>query len=85
MGHPLIMLPFLVDQGLNARVMEDKQVGVEVPRDEHDGSYTKESIAGTVKLIMVESNGEIYKRKAKELSRTFADKELHMKYLENSI
>lgn len=85
MGHPLIMLPFLVDQGLNARVMEDKKVGVEVPRDEHDGSYTKESIAGTVKLIMVESDGEIYKTKAKEYSRIFADKEIHRKYLENSI
>lgn len=85
LGHPLIMLPFLVDQGLNARVMEDIKVGVEVPRDEEDGSYTKESLADTVKLIMVESDGEIYRTKAKEISRIFADKELHKKYLESAI
>ncbi|KAD7478526.1 hypothetical protein E3N88_01662 [Mikania micrantha] len=42
-GHPLIMLPFLVDQGLNARAMVDKQVGIEVPRNEEDGSFTKAS------------------------------------------
>ncbi|KAI5669743.1 hypothetical protein M9H77_19596 [Catharanthus roseus] len=85
LGHPLIMLPFLVDQGLNARVLVDKKVGLEVPRDELNGSYSSNSVAETVKLIMVEDEGKIYKEKAKEMSRIFADRELHQKYLENSI
>nr|CAD1818483.1 unnamed protein product [Ananas comosus var. bracteatus] len=41
-GHPLIMLPLIADQGLIARVMAEKKVGVEVPRDEQDGSFTRE-------------------------------------------
>ncbi|KAG5574699.1 hypothetical protein H5410_054833 [Solanum commersonii] len=32
-GHPLIMLPFLVDQGLNARILEDKGVGIGITRE----------------------------------------------------
>ncbi|KAK3126641.1 hypothetical protein QOZ80_7AG0559850 [Eleusine coracana subsp. coracana] len=31
-GHPLVMLPFIVDQGLIARAMAERGVGVEVPR-----------------------------------------------------
>ncbi|KAI5324883.1 hypothetical protein L3X38_033956 [Prunus dulcis] len=39
-GRPLIMLPFLYDQGLIARIW-DKKIGIEVPRNEEDGSFTK--------------------------------------------
>lgn len=35
------MLPFLVDQDLNARILEDNEIGIEVPRTEEDGSYTR--------------------------------------------
>ncbi|XP_059307391.1 UDP-glycosyltransferase 91D2-like [Lycium ferocissimum] len=84
-GHPLIMLPFLVDQGLNARILEDKGAGVEVPRNENDGSYTCDSVANSVKLVMVENDGKIIREKAKELSSIFGNKDLHDKYIENLI
>ncbi|CAN4114821.1 unnamed protein product [Withania somnifera] len=84
-GHPLIMLPFLVDQGLNARIVEDKGAGVEVPRNEEDGSYTSDAVANSVKLVMVENEGELIREKAKEMSSIFADKQLHDKYIENLI
>ncbi|XP_055816492.1 UDP-glycosyltransferase 91D2-like [Solanum dulcamara] len=84
-GHPLIMLPFLVDQGLNARILEDKGVGVEVPRNEEDGSYTSDSVANSVKLIMVESDGKLIREKAKEMTSIFGDKDLHDNYIENLI
>ncbi|XP_059307392.1 putative UDP-rhamnose:rhamnosyltransferase 1 [Lycium ferocissimum] len=84
-GHPLIMLPFLVDQGLNARILEDKGVGVEVPRNEEDGSFTGDSVAKAVKLIMMENDGKIIREKAKELSSMFGNKDLHDKYIENLI
>ena len=32
------MLLYYLDQGLNARILEEKKVGVEVPRNEQDGS-----------------------------------------------
>ncbi|XP_022880689.1 putative UDP-rhamnose:rhamnosyltransferase 1 [Olea europaea var. sylvestris] len=40
-GLPLIALPFLVDQGLNARVIADRHVGIEIPKNDEDGTYTK--------------------------------------------
>ncbi|KAH0775592.1 hypothetical protein KY290_007003 [Solanum tuberosum] len=81
-GHPLIMLPFLVDQGLNARILEDKGVGIDVPRHEEDGSYTSDSVANSVKLVMVGNDGKIIREKAKEMSSIFNNKELHDKYIE---
>ncbi|MFS8009990.1 putative soyasaponin III rhamnosyltransferase [Helianthus anomalus] len=48
-SHPLVMLPFVVEQGLNARILVDKQVGIEIPRNEEDGSFTKESVARSVR------------------------------------
>nr|XP_016489217.1 PREDICTED: UDP-glycosyltransferase 91D1-like [Nicotiana tabacum] len=84
-GHPLIMLPFLVDQGLNARILEDKGVGVEIPRNEEDGSYTSDSVANSVNLVMVENGGKIIREKAKEMISIFGNKNLHDKYIENLI
>ncbi|CAI9111430.1 OLC1v1011651C1 [Oldenlandia corymbosa var. corymbosa] len=80
-GHPLVMLPFVTDQGMNARVIEDKQAGMEVPRNEQDGSYTSNSVAETVKLVMVEDEGKKFKEKAKELGKIFGNRELHDAYL----
>ncbi|WMV53261.1 hypothetical protein MTR67_046646 [Solanum verrucosum] len=84
-GHPLIMLPFLVDQGLNARILEDKGVGVEVPRNEENGSYTSNSVANSVKLVMVGNDGKLIREKAKEMRAIFGNKELHDRYIENLI
>ncbi|KAJ0703763.1 putative soyasaponin III rhamnosyltransferase [Helianthus annuus] len=84
-GHPLIMLPFLVDQGLNARILVDKQVGVEVPRNEEDGSFVKESVAVSVRSVVVDNKGKIYRANAMELSQTFGDSELAKKYVDHFI
>uniref|UniRef100_A0A0E0JQ36 Uncharacterized protein n=1 Tax=Oryza punctata TaxID=4537 RepID=A0A0E0JQ36_ORYPU len=34
-GHPLVMLPFIIDQGLISRVMVNKGLGVEVARGDN--------------------------------------------------
>ncbi|XAR73503.1 Soyasaponin III rhamnosyltransferase [Bertholletia excelsa] len=83
-GLPLIMLPFLIDQGLNARVLEEKQVGVEVPRDE-EGNYSRHSVAESVKRVMVDGGGGIYRDKAKEMSAVFGDKVVQGRYLDHLI
>ncbi|KAI3794442.1 hypothetical protein L1987_37074 [Smallanthus sonchifolius] len=80
-GHPLIMLPFLVDQGLNARALVEKQVGIEVPRNEEDGSFTRESIARSVRSVVVDDEGKIYKANAMELSHIFGNRKLLDKYI----
>ncbi|XP_059643046.1 putative UDP-rhamnose:rhamnosyltransferase 1 [Cornus florida] len=81
-GLPLIMLPFVVDQGLNARVFEDKKVGIEIPRDERDGSFTRNSVAESVRLVMVDGEGTIYRDNAWEMKKIFGDKEGQDRYIE---
>ncbi|KAI3798683.1 hypothetical protein L1987_33961 [Smallanthus sonchifolius] len=84
-GHPLIMLPFLVDQGLNARALVDKQVGIEVPRNEEDGSFTRKSVARSLSSVIVNDEGKIYKANAMELSHIFGNTKLQKKYIADFI
>ncbi|KAI3747562.1 hypothetical protein L6452_10057 [Arctium lappa] len=85
LGQPLIMLPFLVDQGLNARALVEKQVGMEVPRNEEDGLFSKEWVANSVRLVVAEDEGKMYKAKAMELSRIFGDTKLQKKYTDDFV
>ncbi|KAM5577085.1 hypothetical protein ABKV19_007764 [Rosa sericea] len=80
-GHPLMMFPFLYDQGLNARLW-DKKVGIEVPRDEQSGSFTRDSVAKSLKLVMVDEDGKAYRDGAKEFRATFRDRELQDRYMD---
>ncbi|KAL0343012.1 UNVERIFIED_CONTAM: putative UDP-rhamnose:rhamnosyltransferase 1 [Sesamum angustifolium] len=84
-GHPLITLPFLVDQGLNSRVVVENQLGREIPRNEQDGSYTRNSVADSVKLVMLDQEGRKFRERAHEMSKVFSDTELHSRYINNAI
>jgi hypothetical protein len=48
------MLPIFGDQWPNARAMEGRKVGVQVARDEDDGSFDRHGIAGAVRAVMLE-------------------------------
>ncbi|KAK1322911.1 UDP-glycosyltransferase 91A1 [Acorus calamus] len=76
-GRVLALLPLMFDQGLNARFISERQAGVEVPRNEEDGSFTGEDIAATLRLVMVEKEGEEFRTAAEEMGRLFGDAELH--------
>ncbi|KAL0379021.1 UNVERIFIED_CONTAM: Soyasaponin III rhamnosyltransferase [Sesamum radiatum] len=84
-GHPLITLPFVVDQGLNSRVVVENQLGREIPRNEEDGSYTRNSVAESVKLVMLEEEGRKLRERAQEMRKVFSDAELHSRYINNAI
>ncbi|KAK6150334.1 hypothetical protein DH2020_015266 [Rehmannia glutinosa] len=84
-GYPLITLPFLVDQGLNSRVIVEKQLGVEIPRNEEDGSYTRNSVADSVKLVMLENDGKKFRERAKDVATIFGDTALHSRYIDNFV
>ncbi|KAL3527561.1 hypothetical protein ACH5RR_012217 [Cinchona calisaya] len=84
-GRPLVMLPFQVDQGLNARALEEKMVGIEVPRNEEDGSLSSNSVAESVSLIMTDSKGQVYRDQAKEIKGIFGDWDLQEKYKDNMV
>ncbi|KAL7104287.1 hypothetical protein ACP275_08G234500 [Erythranthe tilingii] len=85
LGLPLLTLPFLVDQGLNSRVVAEKGVGVEIPRNEEDGSYTRDSVADSVKLVMLENEGKRFSERAKEMAEIFGDVDLHGRYMDKFI
>ncbi|KAM7505309.1 hypothetical protein LguiB_004213 [Lonicera macranthoides] len=84
-GQPLIMLTFFVDHGLNARFFAEKEVGIEVPRNEEDGSFTRDSVAESVRMVMLEDKGTSYREKAREMSGIFGDKDLQDRYADNLI
>ncbi|KAI3980176.1 hypothetical protein MKX01_033317 [Papaver californicum] len=52
-GCPLILLPMVNDQPLNARTRVWKEMGLEIERNEEDGSFTRESVAKKLKDVFV--------------------------------
>ncbi|EMS63499.1 UDP-glycosyltransferase 91C1 [Triticum urartu] len=58
-GHPLVMLPIFGDQGPNARQMEAKKAGLQVARDESDGSFDRHGIASAVRDVMVDGEARM--------------------------
>ncbi|KAJ6720640.1 COPPER TRANSPORT PROTEIN ATOX1-RELATED [Salix viminalis] len=71
------MLPYAIDQGLIARVFEEKKVGIEVPRDEEDGSFTRNSVAESLRLVIDDKEGSAYRENAKQQMMTlFGDQNI---------
>ncbi|CAL4960292.1 unnamed protein product [Urochloa decumbens] len=75
-GVRLALLPLNFDQGLNSRLLVEKKIGVEVERDEDDGSFAPEDIAAALRRVMVEDEGEEFGTKVKELSEVFGNDEV---------
>ncbi|XP_059624119.1 UDP-glycosyltransferase 91A1-like [Cornus florida] len=82
-GRALILLTFLAEQGLNARVLEEKKMGYSIPRDERNGWFTRNSVAESLRLVMVEEEGKIYRDKVKEMQGIFGDRDIQDKYVDN--
>ncbi|XP_073134279.1 UDP-glycosyltransferase 91D1-like [Henckelia pumila] len=86
LGVPLILLPIMADQWLNARVLDEKEMGLEVVRNEEDGSITRESVAQAVTRVMVEEEGNKFRDKAKEaMAHAFGDTAIHDRYVQHFI
>ncbi|CAN6317546.1 unnamed protein product [Urochloa humidicola] len=80
------MLPFFGDQGPNARLMERKKVGLQVPRDEDDGSFDRHGIASAVRAVMVdEETRAVYVANALKVQEIVANKELHERYIDEFV
>jgi UDP:flavonoid glycosyltransferase YjiC (YdhE family) len=78
-GHALILLPFIIDQPLNARYLVEKGSGVEIKRGE-DGSFTRDGVAKALKLAMVSAEGKSLREKAGEAAAIFGNQKLHQDY-----
>lgn len=70
-GRVLILFPVMNDQGLNARLLKGKKVGVEIPRNERDGAFTSDSVADSVRIAMVSQEGESVRANAREMRGLF--------------
>lgn len=65
-GVPIIAVPMHLDQPLNARLVEEVGVGVEVRRDVN-GKLKREKVANVIREVVEEKGGEGVRRKAKEV------------------
>uniref|UniRef100_A0A1J3GZJ9 UDP-glycosyltransferase 91A1 n=2 Tax=Noccaea caerulescens TaxID=107243 RepID=A0A1J3GZJ9_NOCCA len=72
-GKPMVVLAFMNDQGLNARVIEEKKIGYMIPRDETEGCFTKESVAKSLRLVMEDEEGKVYRENVKDMKGVFGD------------
>ncbi|GAB2222844.1 hypothetical protein Droror1_Dr00016972 [Drosera rotundifolia] len=85
-GLPLILLPMFIDQGLVARNVSEVQAGYEVPRNEDNGAFTENAVAESLRLVVVDEGGAIYRQKAKEASTTlFGDEDLQRQYMDKVV
>ncbi|KAL7236054.1 hypothetical protein ACSBR1_019353 [Camellia fascicularis] len=69
-GHPPIIMPMIGDQCLNAKLLMEKGVGYEVPRNE-DGSFNQDAVVESIRLVMVEQEGEPLQAKAAQMQTVF--------------
>ncbi|KAK3227849.1 hypothetical protein Dsin_007711 [Dipteronia sinensis] len=83
-GHCLVVLPLIIDQPLNARLLVDKGLAVEVERRE-DGSFTRDDIANALRLAMVSEEGEKLRVRAREAAVVFKDRKLHENYFQRFV
>lgn len=60
----LVLFPVLNDQGLNARLLEGKRLGLEIPRNELSGEFTADSVAELVNKAKVGNSDELVKEKS---------------------
>ncbi|CAL5089215.1 unnamed protein product [Urochloa decumbens] len=82
-GLPLVMLPFVVDQGLIARAVAARGAGVEVAREEDDdGSFTGEDMAAAVRRVMA---AEEIARNAMELRKVVGDGVRQEQYIDELV
>ncbi|KAK6923264.1 UDP-glucuronosyl/UDP-glucosyltransferase [Dillenia turbinata] len=85
LAKPMILLTFCYDQGLCARVLEEKKMGYPIPRNEFDGTFTSDSVAESLRLVVVEEGGKIYRDKAREMKEFFGNLKLQDQYVDDLI
>ncbi|KAK9067339.1 hypothetical protein SSX86_014665 [Deinandra increscens subsp. villosa] len=78
-GLPLILMPMVADQGLCAKLLVEKGLGYEVPRNE-DGSFTRDMVAESVKLV-IDDKSQTIREKASQMSSVFSDQNVQNSYI----
>ncbi|CAN4091904.1 unnamed protein product [Withania somnifera] len=82
-GHVLVVLPFIFDQGLNARLLVEKGLASEVKRNKEDGSFSGNDIAMSLREAMISDEGEELRARTRAIAAIFCDRKLHETYVRN--
>ncbi|XP_058081546.1 UDP-glycosyltransferase 91C1-like isoform X2 [Magnolia sinica] len=83
-GHALIVLPLANVQSLDARMLVDKGLAIKVEIN-NDGSFDRDAIARSLRLAMVEEEGERFRLKSIEMKAIVSDQTLHEHYMNEFI
>lgn len=73
LGVPIIAMPMHLDQPLNARLVEDVGIGLEV-RINKCGRIQREEMARVIKEVVMEKDGGKIKRKTREMGEAIKGK-----------
>ncbi|CAL9222131.1 unnamed protein product [Arabidopsis halleri] len=82
-AKPMVMLAFVYDLGFYARVLEEKKFGYMIPRDETEGFFTKENVAKSLRLVMEEEEGKVYRENVKDMKGVFGDLDRQDRYVDS--
>ncbi|KAH6768584.1 hypothetical protein C2S51_013920, partial [Perilla frutescens var. frutescens] len=66
-GVPVVAVPLKLDQPINARLVVEAGVGVEVERDEN-GQFDGDGVARAIREVVLEESGERFRSRARDLS-----------------
>ncbi|XP_062113611.1 UDP-glycosyltransferase 91C1-like [Humulus lupulus] len=81
-GRALILFPGgNSDIGLVARQLHNRGIGLEIPRDDRNGSFTSDSVAETIRRVMVDKDGEELRAQARGMRDIFGNVEMQNKHL----
>ena len=85
-GRPLITLPIFGDQGPNARLMAGRKAGLQVARNEDDGSFDRHGVASAVRAVVVEEETRrVLVANAMKMQEIVADEELQERYIDEFV
>ncbi|CAN6165507.1 unnamed protein product [Urochloa humidicola] len=85
-GYPLVMLPLFADQGLTARLMAERRVGVEEPwRVDGGRAFAGEDVAAAVRRVMLDEEGDVFRRNAEELKEVLWDTARQDRYIDDLV
>ncbi|KAG5515755.1 hypothetical protein RHGRI_036713 [Rhododendron griersonianum] len=71
--------------GLALGLLAGKKLGVEIPRNEWDGTFTSDSVSDSVRLAMEIEEGETLRANAREAKFLFGDKYINERYVDSFV
>lgn len=80
-GAAMVVLPMMIEQGLNARHLVETGYAVEVVRNDEDGYFSGEEIGRKLRMVMVEEEGEELRKKARMGKEIFGSEKLQEEYV----